>query len=1285
MSRSGTWLAVAFPRLASTGVVTPLYWGTRSLTTGSSSEETATVDGVASIADTYFDGVMDGAGTSVKRSVMGGGSTLFSSRSRADFGSLRITLSGSSLAVSDYEWSGARILLYYADGFPSLFSDYSLRRSLRFVGEPEVVGGSDDYATFKVGTWDYSLGRPVQRDRYKGTGSGIRLGENTDFPDSTGVASTVGTTAHHPGHLYDADFTIAAKVRLEPPVGGTVGSVTLLDTGAGASTLRIKFDHINDDAEISWPDSGGTNTVSVAGGFPTWVRSEEEVRTVIVSRDTATRTVKVYWDGVLAGSQTWIAADDPVIPLANVADSVSIGGGGFYSIFGLSMYREVLDPDGVDDLGADAAVHYGFNEGSGLEVFERNDRVVAETGYLITGTAQYVQFADNSVWDFGDHAEARVRVTFSVPEIPASTAAYILYRGSVVRIYVSQTDGKLYAGFYDGTGAAWMTSLVSLNAITPGEVYTVDLVMSENSQVARLYLDGELQEKRTYTGVTFNSVVAATYAGGAGTADGDGAWIFDVGVWHKNSSAREISDEWSTKLTGGEYGIKAYFPFDEGSGTTVYDSVTFDPDTGTSTYSGTLSGGEWATSKLDLTMGSGSHNHWTDSYEGGPTLAGRWKPEGLGRVIGKSPTPVNMASGVYQLHRSQILQVIRATDGGSVLYNAGDCDDLFSTFTENGRFRLPGTVSISTANDQLVGVGTQFTAWLLPGHTYNVNGDQVVIESVEDDWNATLLNNGPATSSGVNIYRSQPRAGWFRTDLSRGLIQFGGPPQFAYEVEYLGGVDEVHGFSSEPTGIAQVAIEGAIGERWRWLDYATGNKSGLPAYEFDFGNNFENASTSFSAGGWVKPDESTNGFVFLGYEEPMWMGRRLGWELRYKVGNDTSPEEQYRVKATFLDASDVRFTATSIEPLSDREAHLVAMAVDRVNDELRLYVDGVLQETVDISTAGNIKSGSSNMTLGRNYSDGTGGADMPMLIGPHFVSSDPDFAASAYSVMRFRKPYSSEVDAYWNMEEQIGTSVADEFGTYDGTMATNNKGVPKRDGGAIAPLDVTALDSVTALYPCQVWAGTEPSPASEWVDRLARSWRGWWGVSKEGKLSVGVFDQNAASSRTINAVDVDDRNQQLRARMAVQPASSIRVGYALREAVIAQGQGYQFGDPEELARVTGVMDTPFEYVEKETGTSYPDAVPLEYLTAHSTKAGALWVWTWLASLFGSVSWLFSFAVSWLSTQDDENGDVLTIEEVPIITDGTPDGDPGIGVLVEINDRPEDGVSDLTVWTSGIKG
>jgi hypothetical protein len=1293
MSREDVWLFIIYPIKVSTGLEEAIFWGTRGFTTGDATQESATTipEGLSSIANVYFDGVIEGSAMNVRRSILGG-RTVFGKRSTIDFGRLKATLVDNDIVISDYEWSGARMLAYYAES-PSLFGDFDLRRTLSVIGEPRVVKGANSFVEMSVGTLDNSLGRPMQRERYKGYGTGLRLGETTDglFPDSNGNGSTVGSAAHHPAQwVGTGDFTLSMKIRFERPYGGVIPDGTLLTS----APLTVEWT-LTDTLDISWPDAGGTKTVSIADGIPDWAMrayiDPDDPYNMVITRDTTNRTVKVYFNGHQTGSGTWIAADDPVSPGTSASDSFTLGQYAtgldptpLWCIFGLSIYDALYTPDELENLDGDAKCHYSFDEGAGLEVFERGGRSLEENAYLITGTAQYIQFADNAVWSFGSESAARVRVTFAVPigAVERSEVTYLAYKANVFRIYVGQSDDKVRASFYDGTGAAWMTDLIADEAVVPGEIYTVDLVMSEITQVARLYVNGELNDKRTETGTTFNTTSNLVYAGGTSTTTGDVAWIFDLGVWHRNPGGNEINQQWSQKLTGGEPGLEAYFPMDEGSGTTLKDLVTYDYDTETSTYSGTVSGGEWVTSKMTLSMTTGSHNHWTDSWTGRASFAGKNKPEGLGYVIGKTPLPINPVMGIYQLHRGKINGVTRATDGGDSLINAGDCTDLMNTFTEDNRFRVPGTVSISTSDDQLVGVGTQFRLWLLPGHTYNVNGDQVVIESVEDDQNATLLDNGPATSSGVKLYRSQPRPGFFRTDLSRGLIQFGQPPQYGYEVDFEGSVDEIEGYATDPATLAKLTVENAVGDQWRWLNYSP--ESNPTSLQFEFGDVLEYSNTSFSVGGWIKPDRGN--FIFLRPNEPHWIGRRNGWELRHQVGNDSDPDDQWKVHATFLDNSDVRFEATSTEPLADGEAVHVAMAVDRVNDELRLYIDGVLQGTpTDISTAGIMKSTSDDLTIGKDYDLGGYSTDLFLYVGPHYASSDPDFAANSYDIMRYRKPRQSEVDAYWGMEEKLGVTIADEYGTYDGAPdGTYGKGVAKNPGGAIARVDTSALSTLTwDGNPAQVWAGSGDVEAREWLDRLARTWQGWWGIGIDGKLTVGQFDPNAASSATIPLVDVETSAHDVEAKMAVQPASEIKVGYALREMVFSEGSMFAFSDPVRMEQVLGRLDSQFEYVSKEIDDPYVDAVPLEYLTASSTRAGATAVMRWLKGLFSGTSWLLSFAVEWLPDLTYQNGDVVTLEQMPIATDGTPGGTAATGVIVEINDQPESGVSEITVWLADI--
>ena len=148
----------------------------------------------------------------------------------------------------------------------------------------------------------------------------------------------------------------------------------------------------------------------------------------------------------------------------------------------------------------------------------------------------------------------------------------------VPELYVG-TDGKLYGGSYDAATSS-IEQVTSTGTVNDGQWHSVDLVIDGASQTMTLYLDGQplgsvsgspedLAGSSDQVGTGYTDSWPATPGGWYGFS----GQIDDVRVWSEARSAAEIGQDTTTAPAGTESGLEAYYPFDEGQGTTVFDQT----------------------------------------------------------------------------------------------------------------------------------------------------------------------------------------------------------------------------------------------------------------------------------------------------------------------------------------------------------------------------------------------------------------------------------------------------------------------------------------------------------------------------------------------------------------------------------------------------------------------------------------------------------------------------------------------------------------------------------------
>ena len=120
----------------------------------------------------------------------------------------------------------------------------------------------------------------------------------------------------------------------------------------------------------------------------------------------------------------------------------------------------------------------------------------------------------------------------------------------------------------------------STGTVDDGLWHSVDLVIDGAAETMTLYLDGQplgsvsgspedLAGSSDQVGTGYTDSWPATPGGWYGFV----GQIDDVRVWSQARSAAEIGQDTTTAPAGTESGLEAYYPFDEGQGTTVFDQT----------------------------------------------------------------------------------------------------------------------------------------------------------------------------------------------------------------------------------------------------------------------------------------------------------------------------------------------------------------------------------------------------------------------------------------------------------------------------------------------------------------------------------------------------------------------------------------------------------------------------------------------------------------------------------------------------------------------------------------
>lgn len=194
------------------------------------------------------------------------------------------------------------------------------------------------------------------------------------------------------------------------------------------------------------------------------------------------------------------------------------------------------------------------------------------SGVLLDGNTEQLTIPHKDAFEIGDQ--------FTIEAwIFANSWTTEIWRGSIFtndspgpdRGYAFRCGDNGKLSFVMAVDNAW-NEVFSTSLMNQNQWHHVAAVVANGTML--LYLDGQEIANATYSGTPS----ANESAQNIGASTGFGGRFFDgvideVRVWNVARSQQEIADNISTEFTGTEAGLVAYFPMNDGSGTTATNLV----------------------------------------------------------------------------------------------------------------------------------------------------------------------------------------------------------------------------------------------------------------------------------------------------------------------------------------------------------------------------------------------------------------------------------------------------------------------------------------------------------------------------------------------------------------------------------------------------------------------------------------------------------------------------------------------------------------------------------------
>ncbi len=414
---------------------------------------------------------------------------------------------------------------------------------------------------------------------------------------STGVVTAVEegqvyvvATSNTNGSLLDSALVVVDQVPTSVAISPTSWTFNALnDTKTFSATATDAKGQTVASATFTWGDDlSGKMTHLGAGQF----RADQVGSTIAFVQvvgassvvDTADVTIQQIPASIaVSPSIDTISVNGTTTLTAVVSDSNA------NTISGQALTWGTLDPDTatVDASGTVTGVAAGTAE-----------IIAYPTGYgsSVADTAQITVAAYTLAFDGGDYATAGTGLnldaasesagfTLEVWIYPTSASGdeYLISKGGTpdagdkatasYGLYLKDGKPAFYSRYASGNKAS-VDSLVAGSALTTNTWHHVAVTFDNTSSAAILYVDGSSVATGTLAGTPVSST--ATVFLGASSTTPDNAFtgrLDEVRFWSGVRSGTEISAAYQSPLVGDETNLLAYWPFDEGTGSTTPDLV----------------------------------------------------------------------------------------------------------------------------------------------------------------------------------------------------------------------------------------------------------------------------------------------------------------------------------------------------------------------------------------------------------------------------------------------------------------------------------------------------------------------------------------------------------------------------------------------------------------------------------------------------------------------------------------------------------------------------------------
>jgi len=234
--------------------------------------------------------------------------------------------------------------------------------------------------------------------------------------------------------------------------------------------------------------------------------------------------------------------------------------------------------------------------------------------------------------------------------------------------------------------------------VTQHDLSTTHVLSSSNHEVIQVVWNGTIANSKLYIdgvdqGATYGTSTVTVDltneisfgANIAGNANRANVQIAEARRWDGERTVAELKQYMHEELTGSEANLKAYWPFNEGTGSTLNDLA---------------SGGH------DITITGAT---WQHTLEGDSSLRGQLKPVTVGSVLNRPCVAVDPGNLVYQVHdgSASTISAVYINAKEISLSSAGDVTDIWASTPDIDKYitdKSKGLIRLGTNYDSSVAI-----------------------------------------------------------------------------------------------------------------------------------------------------------------------------------------------------------------------------------------------------------------------------------------------------------------------------------------------------------------------------------------------------------------------------------------------------------------------------------------------------------------------------------------------------------------------------------------------------